>query len=431
MKKQVIEEKTTEGNFVASSIDEVINVFKEQEDEIKEKLKNQIIYKNNDKRESNIFNHEQNANILNENRGLSDGGIIGLSNNKESFKITGDTSNLSTSSLDNQEDIYFEDLVTIAERVGENSVVLKHVDRATLNDLEEDKDYTILLEWDKVIPDDAKVEDIDKIFANGLNTFISNVKNKEELLFNSLVIKKDNWIENLEEDKRDYLGIADSEKKNLTEIDEELFETNGSVLSISDILNQRNNILEKVEEDNFIEDFTPTSSLEEDLAGLENFFGLENETDEATNVITIPTNDLLDDDLLLENLETKSTEDLIALKEKLQEKTSRLLEQKQVSLTKVEEYRSKAETIDNMLKTHFQREDGTLYLGQDFFSKYSVEEQGEVLKEFTFKAFQNVNEEMKEEREVEKAIPIEEIFEDIKSEQENKQENLHTNAIGL
>lgn len=373
-----------ENENVANSIDELINAFRNQEDEIKEKLKNKIEYKNNNEVKSNFAHQEQDTNIPKNMDNIS--GDLNATSKNESFKITGDSSNLSTTSLKKEEDIYFEDLVTIAERVGENSVILKHVDRATLKDLEEDKDYAILLEWDNFIPNDARIEDIDNIFKNGLDTFVSNVKNKEELLFNSLVIKKDNWVENLEEDKKDYLDIADYEKKNLNVIDEEILGTNVSVLSISDILNQRNNIIEK-DDDLTFED-NNISNIDDDLAGLEDFFGTNVNEDENSNLIS---NTLEEDALLLDNLETKSTEDLLQLKDKLHEKTSNLLVKKQESLDKVEEYSFRAETIENILRGHAQREDGTLYLGKDFFNKYTIEEQGEVLKDFTFKAFQDVN----------------------------------------
>lgn len=386
------DELKEENEVKTESINQIINAFKSQEDEIKEKLKNKIENKANASQKEQPFNIDEKNRTPN-SVGESVGNISASNQNSShnnNFEITGDSSKLATNSLNNEdevEDIYLEDLVTIAERAGDNNFVLRHVNRATLSELTEDKDYTILLEWNKLIPDDAKVEDIDTIFKNGLEDFTVNLMNKKELLFNSLEIRKDEWVEGLQEDKKEYKSKSELEKSKSNVLDEQVVQVDGSALSISDILSQRDNISLGNEVIDFNEDFIG-SSIEDDLEGLSDFFGLDKNENE---VISQEENITINSILSLDNLESKTSEELLKIKESLNEQKTVLMEQKHESSEKAKEYDDKAEEIDKILKGHALRTDGSLYIGEDFFKNYSVEQRGEVLKEFTFKAFDDFN----------------------------------------
>lgn len=395
---------------------EIINAFLSQEDEIKTKLKNQIGNKNLDNpRKTNFHNDVQKNEVpyskeFNSNDEKPEGNYSG-------FSIEGDSSKISTTALDEEEleDVYMEDLVTIMERTGEHSFVLKHVDRSLLSELTEDKDYTVLIEWGKLIPNDAKLEDIDKIFEKGLKELPISFDNKKDLLFDALEIKKDQWVENLQENKTEY--------NNKTELEISKAEKfGGSTLVISDIISQRENLPDLDETIEFEEDFI-NSSIEDDLEGLSEFFGLDEDEQKISSLDNSEENEL--DIMSLSDLNEKSTEELIEIKE-------RLNEQKQESSEKAREYSEKAEEIEKILKGYALRNDGSLYIGEDFFKNHTIEERGEILKEFTFKAFDDFNRQATQVIEKNNLINEEEIKANEKNNDLEKEvEPTYNNIINL
>lgn len=421
---EVVEEVQNE------SINQIITAFKAQEDEIKGKLRNQISSKDTIKKETDlpIGMDANNSSQTSLKESVGEFNADTPNQNNGNFSISGDSSKLNTNSLDNNEveDIYIEDLVTIVERTGEHNFVLKHVDRASLSELTEDKDYSVLVEWSNLIPNDAKIEDVDTIFEKGLKDLSVNLMDKKDLLFGTLEIKKDEWVENLQENKKEYKTKSELEENKTNVLKEQVEMFGGSELVISDILSQRDSLLNTNETIEMEEDFI-TSTIEEDLEGLGEFFGL----DEEENISTLNTldNDNIDIMSLVE-LDGKTTEELIEIKEKINEKKAVLNEQRFESSEKAREYNDKAEEIDRILKGHALRNDGSLYIGEDFFNNYSIEQRGEILKEFTFTAFDEFTKQAVKQIEENTQIK-EELIETIDNVPEEEPKQEQSNIINL
>lgn len=432
----------------------LIKAFKEQEDEIKEKLKRSISQKALNT--ENVKSQFSNNVAQNLNNGVSGSTVNSEQLPKdENFMVSGDTSGISTSSLENKEDdIYIEDLITIVTKTDENTLVIKHVDRASLKDLEEDKDYKIMLEWDSLIPDNATIDDVDTIFTKGLESFSSSVIGKEKELKETLNITSDVWVENLKEKKKGKEEVSEKINMAKTETESNINNEKIDTMITNDIMNIKSEASEDIlktyssniddnDEDlideNIIDDIDDNTPTVEMSNNNENKIDLNSVIDDDIDEIDIdddlsfvqdlPIIDEDEKDNSIKNLITKSSDDLLRRKVDSINKTIQLSR----AYDQINEIEAKLnkdiKEIDDELNGFSIREDGAIQLGSDFWNNYTIEEQGELLKDFTFKTLIDTSNEMLV-RHKENSIKEEVVVESV-VENENKVDNQQVNSYGM